>query len=224
MEKELIREKILAMGTDVCGFASIDRFADAPEGFRPTDIYPACRSVIVLGIAMPKGLYDVKPDYIYSHFNDKSTVWVDELTFRAAKWIEQGSSADAIPLPCDGPYEAWDPQTLHAHGLLSMKHAAVNAGLGTLGKNTLLLNARFGNRLTVGALLTSLELAPDPLAQSVCLPGCKLCLTSCPVHALDGSTADQHACRPNTYATTPRGFDVVKCNKCRTVCPMRLGK
>jgi epoxyqueuosine reductase QueG len=37
-----------------------------------------------------------------------------------------------------------------------MKHAAVNAGIGALGKNTLLINKKYGNRLVIGAILTTL--------------------------------------------------------------------
>ena len=32
----------------------------------------------------------------------------------------------------DGPYEHWDSDKLEGRGLLSMKHMAVQAGLGTL--------------------------------------------------------------------------------------------
>ena len=40
----------------------------------------------------------------------------------------------AVPIPADGPVEYWDEEELEGRGILSMKHAAVNAGLGTLGK------------------------------------------------------------------------------------------
>jgi epoxyqueuosine reductase QueG len=105
-----------------------------------------------------------------------------------------------------------------------MKHAAVLAGIGTLGKSTLLLNEKYGNLLTLGAVLTDLDLDSDPLAESICIEGCNLCINNCPSQALDGQRADQAKCRPNTYGTNARGFDTVNCNKCRVVCPMRFGK
>jgi len=52
--KDNIRSMILGLGADVCGFASASDMAGAPEGFRPTDIYAKCQSVIVFGIALPK--------------------------------------------------------------------------------------------------------------------------------------------------------------------------
>lgn len=108
--------------------------------------------------------------------------------------------------------------------MISMKHAAVLAGLGTLGKNTLLLNEEYGNLLTLGAVLTDLDLESDPPAKSIQADGCSLCIQNCPSQALNGYCADQAKCRPNTYGTNTRGFNVVNCNKCRTVCPMQFGK
>ena len=63
--KEAIREKILGLGVDVCGFGGIERFAEAPINFRPTDLYPDCKSVIAVGIALPKGLFHVGSRLIY---------------------------------------------------------------------------------------------------------------------------------------------------------------
>ena len=68
-KKQLIREKILNLGADVCGFAGIERFTDAPKNFRPTDLYSDCKSVISVGIALPKGLFHAESRLIYGHFN-----------------------------------------------------------------------------------------------------------------------------------------------------------
>lgn len=54
--KNDLRKKVLEMGADLCGFAGVDRFKDAPEGFHPNDLYKDCRSVIVFGKSIPKGL------------------------------------------------------------------------------------------------------------------------------------------------------------------------
>ncbi|MDR1172070.1 MAG: hypothetical protein LBL24_06430, partial [Bacteroidales bacterium] len=67
--KEQIRNLIMSLGTDVCGFACIDRFADAPQGYSPTDIFPDCRSVISFGIALPGGLAKVPSRLIYGYYN-----------------------------------------------------------------------------------------------------------------------------------------------------------
>jgi len=104
-----------------------------------------------------------------------------------------------------------------------MKHAAVQAGLGTLGKNTLLMHKEYGNRLTIGVVLTNLAIGLDELAGSICIEGCRLCIDSCPVGALNGESVKQKACRPNAYGKAKRGFDTVDCNQCRMICPRRFG-
>jgi epoxyqueuosine reductase len=221
--KETIRKLFLNLGADVCGFASADCFADAPSGFGPCDIWSPCKTVIVFAVALPKGLLEVKPGLIYEHSCSVCCPAVDKIALFGARELEKRLGATCVPLPCDGPYDAWNAETLTGHGILSLKHAAVAAGLGTLGKNSLLLNRDFGNRLVPGAVLTDLAIPSDAPAEPLCIPDCRKCLDTCPVHALDGVSANQSLCRPHTYGTTPRGFDTVLCNECRAVCPMRNG-
>ena len=53
--KEDIRDCILDLGADVCGFAQAERFAESPKGFSHIDIWQECKSVISVGVALPKG-------------------------------------------------------------------------------------------------------------------------------------------------------------------------
>ena len=106
---------------------------------------------------------------------------------------------------------------------LSMRHAAVLAGLGSIGKNTLFINKHYGNFLTLGAILTNLDLKSDPLSEELCIENCRLCLDNCPVKALDGKKANQKLCRPHTYMANDRGITVTNCNTCRTICPRKFG-
>lgn len=129
-----------------------------------------------------------------------------------------------VPIPCDTPYDFWDEETMTGKGILSMRHVAVQCGLGLIGKSSLLLNPGFGNMLALGAFLTDMEMKSDPYSQDICLPNCSLCVDSCPAHAILDKHIDQALCRPNTFGRTKRGFETVECNKCRMGCPMRYGK
>ena len=221
-KEEQIKRIILDKGADLCGIANIDRFVDTPVGFHPSDIYKECKSVIVFAKRLPKGLAYVNPRIVYNHAGNSIKDAVDTITCESAISIEQ-LGCIAVPLPCDGPYEYWEKDNQTGKGLISMRHAAVMAGLGSLGKNTLLINKLYGNFLTLGAILTDLDLQSDFLSEELCVENCRLCLDNCPSKALDSKTANQNLCRPHTYTTNDRGFDVVNCNICRTICPRKFG-
>ncbi len=220
--EQKVKQIFLNLGADVCGIAGIDRFANAPAGFHPSDIYKECRSVIVFAKRMPRGLASVNPRIVYNHANDLNILEVDRIAYQASGALEE-SGCVAIPLPCDSPYDYWEEDTLHGKGILSMRHAAALAGLGSFGKNTLLINRKYGNFISIGCVLTNLDLASDPLEEELCLKNCRLCMDNCPACALNGQTVDQKLCRTYTYSTNGRGFSIVNCNICRTVCPMSLG-
>lgn len=212
------------LGADVCGIGSIDRFEDAPEGFSPLDLFDKCKSVIAVGIALPKALYEVRPRLLYSHFNSQICSILDALELKLAKALEERFNCLAVPVPCDAPNEYWESDSKTAKGLISMRHTAVLCGLGSIGKSALLINPEYGNRLTIGAVLTDLELASDEMQPDLCLAGCSKCVDNCPAKAISDKRVNQMLCRMNTFGKTARGFDTVDCNKCRTICPRRFGK
>ncbi len=43
-------DKLLELGADLVGIAPVERFSEAPEGHRPTDFMPECKSVISIGL------------------------------------------------------------------------------------------------------------------------------------------------------------------------------
>jgi epoxyqueuosine reductase QueG len=72
---------------------------------------------------------------------------------------------------------------------VSLRHAAVEAGLGVMGTNRLLLTERFGPRVRLMAVLTDAALVPDERMDYSLCDDCRLCIESCPAHAIseDGS-------------------------------------
>ncbi len=231
MQKEQIRRIIYDSGADVCGFAHISQFENVEKKYHPCTIWKDCKSVIVFGIALPESLFDINSRLIYAHFNTISIQQADNISFKSARTIEKSEGITspsarikALPLPSDGPYEQWDKDTMTGHGLVSVKQAAVFAGLGSLGKNTLLINKDYGNRLTLGLILLDTGFEPDAPAEDLCIPSCSLCVRSCPVQAIGDKNVNQKKCRLNTYKQTERGFDTIECYKCRSVCPLRYGK
>jgi epoxyqueuosine reductase len=218
----MIKSIITKMGADICGIANIDRFENVPSGFHPNDLFDGCKSVIVFGKRLPLGLTYVNPRCLYKNANDTCMDELDRIALNACIKLEK-MGAMAIPVPSDTPYEYWDAENTEGRGLISLRHAAVLAGIGSMGKNTLVLSKEFGNMLNFGAILTNLDLKSDPLAENQCIENCRICIESCPVGALNGTTVNQKLCRAHTYTTNKRGFTVCNCNTCRTICPKAYG-
>lgn len=224
MLKQDIKEMILSLGADVCGIANISRFKEAPKGFSPLDLYENCMSVITFGVALSKGLALVEPRLIYAHYNSHSCDWVDYIALQGAKRLETLYSCKALPLPCDSPYEYWDSENMEGRGLISMKHAAMLSGLGSIGKNSLLINPEYGTLLTVGAILTDMDLESDELTEQLCIEGCNRCMDHCPVGAIQHGQVHQKLCRNYSFHSTSKGYATIDCNTCRVVCPLKYGK
>ena len=217
--EEQIKSLFCSLGADICGIARANDFGSAPKGFQPVDLWAECKSVVVLAKALPKGAMKSTDIRLYNFSNEMTSPIVDRISFEGARMLEDTFGCIALPIPCDQA-AAWDKDTQKAQGFISMRHAAELAGLGRIGRNSLVLNEKYGNRLVFGAVLTHLELTPDQPADSICLPNCDLCLKSCPTGALKGGHTDQACCRPHTYT----GGHGARCNLCRGVCPVGLGQ
>ncbi len=216
-EKE-IKQFAQDRGADLVGIASSKRLSGAPEGSRPEDSLKMARSVIALAKCFPTGgLFSRPSNYgglmsvIYSH--------LDLVAVDVANFLEQ-KGGRAVPILADGPYDHWEAENRYGRGNLSHKHAAQAAGLGRMGKNTLLITPAYGNRVLLASIITDLELEPDPtIEEDLCIEGCCECIEACPVRAVSPNCVNQKLCRSNLMIKLPRGQEVYGCWECRKVCP-----
>lgn len=213
-----VKEIVYGLGADVCGIADITRFEKAPEGFHPENILANARSVIVIGKQFPKGTFISNSTVPYTLVRNQLIQFLDNVSLNLSYLLEENGYI-AVPVPSSEPYEYWDEERRHGRGILSLKHSAQLAGIGSIGKNTLLVNEKFGNRLWLGAVITNLDLIPDPLSNKICPENCNVCIDACPQSALNGITIDQKRCREVSFTSTEGGGILIACNICRVECP-----
>ena len=114
-------------------------------------------------------------------------------------------------------------------GPIMEKELAERAGLGWIGKNTLLITEEFGSWVFLGEILLDIILKPDKASIDRC-GDCKLCLDSCPTNAI----IKPHCLNANlctSYQTTENQRDlpdwfpsignpfIFGCDICQEVCP-----
>ncbi|MCX7634560.1 MAG: hypothetical protein N2Z74_02300, partial [Syntrophales bacterium] len=183
MSKEDIRQTALAKGADVVGFAAVEDYRSqrSPD---PRTLLPGIRSLVVLGFRELDGALAAEAGRITMH----SRIGIMELTrnctYQMAKEIESTYKVKAAPIMPSYPLNMAAPYM----GLvadLSLRHAAVAAGLGVFGRHNLVINPRFGTRVIYTAVLTTMALASDPPVKEELCNDCNLCVVSCPGRALD---------------------------------------
>jgi epoxyqueuosine reductase len=218
----MIKEMAHKLGADLCGIAPVERFDNAPNGFHPYDIYPGTKSVIVIAKREIESTLHTKSPVPYTFSTEITLQKVFSITIDLIYEIEKAGFF-AVPVPSE-PYEYWDESTMTGKGILSLKHAGHQAGLGVIGRNSLLVNQKYGNLMRLGAILTNANLEGDAIqALDLCSDSCNLCIKNCPVEAINCNQVDQSKCRPNSAIVNKKGYSLYTCNICRKVCPNRAG-
>ena len=188
----------------------------------PREALPGCRTLVVVTLAHPD---DPHPDDLrrddaivarYARGRDYHDVFEEKLV--ALEAVIREADPEAV---CK-PYVDYGP-------VLERDHAQ-RAGLGWIGKNTLLIDPRLGSWLLIGELLTTLSLPPDPPFLPDRCGSCTRCLIACPTGAIvEERVVDSRLCISwltieNRDAIPERlrpalGTRVFGCDICQEVCP-----
>jgi len=249
-----VAERACALGFALCGVAPLERFPEHaafsewvergydgtmgyladPRRREPTEVLEGARSVIVCAL-----------NYNTAHPNSSEAA-AAESSHGPRGWISRYAwgrdyhevlreRLNALASALNERFP--EPHCSRAYadtGPVAERVFAKYAGLGWLGKNTLLLNEKIGSWFFLGVIFTTLELTPS-LGRGEIPPAdlcgnCRQCLDACPTGALvEPYVLDARRCI--SYLTIelrgsvpeefrePMGNNVYGCDICQEVCP-----
>ncbi len=211
---DTVKEKARELGADLVGIANgalMDQNPPDPDNPRtPSDITVIDGARVIVLAKRISFATSRLPDW-----NDQHKFYGDELLISALEelaldlvfWMEDnGAPALMVPYHHVDPLKFKKGKDTQATHPLSAEHAAVEAGLGTLGLNHQLITPEFGPRVILALVMTSANIDPDTkMNTALCLgPECGRCLSACPADAVLHWDRDWAAC--DKYRS-PFGFE-----------------
>lgn len=196
----------------------------------PKQILPDCKSILIL--ALP---YSPLPRWSSSEaYRDQR----EGAAGRVASYALGDDYHEIIPPRLKQIVEFIEEQVGHPvpnryytdTGHLLERELAVRAGLGWIGKNSMLIHPRFGSTFFLAEILLGIQLEPDDAPITDHCGTCTRCIDACPTQAiLPNRALDSRRCI--SYLTIenkgdiPEGFRsqlgdwVFGCDICQMVCP-----
>lgn len=223
-------------GVDLVGFADVSIFPEAEnKTWNPSYYLPDAKTVIVMGLKLNDalwdsltGTYDVHSANLMSYLLHYNYDLLDFAAVQVARYIEE-LGYDAYPIQA----RTESKKEKVYIGYFPFKEAARLAGMGGIGKNTLLITPEFGPRARLVSVITDLEIEDskrqvvDKTTEETC-GDCSVCIDRCPVHALsykdDVPMIDRRKCQG--YMDVAQGCALCQgsCTKGREAATKRRAK
>jgi epoxyqueuosine reductase len=249
-----IEQRAKSLGFDLCGVVHAAKFPELAQteewlarGYagemnylsdarrsNPESAMPGIRSVIACALNYntehPKSI-----DAAAEGKADEPRGWISRYAWGSDYHDVLRGKLEELVVALRGRFEEPFEARVYADtGPLQERVFAKYAGLGWLGKNTLLLNQTLGSWFFLGVVLTTLDLAPTLGAAESAPPDlcgtCRRCIDACPTDALvEPYVMDARRCI--SYLTIelrgsipeelrePMGSHVFGCDICQDVCP-----
>jgi len=222
--KKDLKDISIRLGVDIFGVVDSDA-VNAPSGHRPRDILPNAKSIIVLGMKMLDAQTDILPSdggkfqasprqEMFRGHNTFISQELDRIGYAIARFLEKKGFKAYHQMASTG---GTDQRCLM--GLLSLKHMAVQAGLGVFGHNSLLITPQYGPRIRLTAIVTDAEMQPDaPLVENFCISCGNPCISLCPMKALKKPRRGSYEIKK--FACSQYMNTRPTCSICLKVCPV----
>jgi epoxyqueuosine reductase QueG len=181
----------------VFGIAKASDLENEPSGYRPSNMLDSAKSILCLGIPVPKGIFESVERSEWMYWRAASIYYrnIDAVLMPTARIIEEEGET-AVPIYGCFPYDIKGKGDFW--GYLSLVRMGEAVGIGKIGKNGLLFNSKYGPRLLLGGIVTTASLPamawPDK-DEKGCPKDCFACQEQCPVKAIDKKgKVDRIAC------------------------------
>jgi epoxyqueuosine reductase QueG len=180
--KNKIRKFVLDQGVDDVGFAAVSDY-NSPQSPKIETIFPKAKSIVV---ACVKEMSHVESPNPQIAMNGRLDImeYARSTNYKISRFLEKECGAKAMSVPLSYPLDL-TPQNSRSVADVSLRHAAVAAGLGTFGRHNLVIHPRLGPRVLFMAVLTDLALPSDPQVKEEICTNCNICVESCPSKTLD---------------------------------------
>ena len=180
--KEKIKKYALSLGVDDLGFAAVADYK-SPQSPKIETIFPEVKSIVVACVKEMSHVESPNPQIAMNGRLDIQE-YARSTNYKISRFLEKECGAKAMSVPLSYPLEL-TPQNSRSVADVSLRHAAIAAGLGVFGRHNLVIHPRLGPRVIFLAVLTDLVLASDPPCTDELCTQCNICVESCPAAALD---------------------------------------
>jgi epoxyqueuosine reductase len=221
---ESMKRTAIDQGIDVLGFADASEFPDYPSNpsrQNPALSLPGARTIVIAGIYIGGC---VLPG------------WDDFSMGRTSRLFLSGFFLDIVkpllPLSDELRRNGYSARicddSSNQGSIAPLKLAAVRAGMGWQGKNSLLITREYGSFLALGGIITDADLRTDVMPEKDHCGTCSKCRLSCPMHALDREYClDKHRCLSYLLQMEPVSDEIFgmtqnrvqDCEICQEACP-----
>ncbi len=227
IDQNFLEEMRKKLDIDLLGVASVESSNSQELRNQATSLLPGAKSVVVLGkevfkevvtlLEPGKSAGEAEPGELFGPHSDYVNSRLTKAVYDLAN-IFRRDRYRSLPLPAAGC--PTDQRFLQA--VFSYKHAAQLAGLGTIGRHSLLITPDFGPRVRLACLLTEAPLEASPsLEKNYCLD-CEACIRACPAQALQVPAPDE-AYSMNKFACRTYRQAGLTCSVCLKTCNEVLG-
>lgn len=179
--KERITEYILGLGVDDVGFAKVEDY-DSPKSYPLTRFLPNAKTIISL-VFQELDTCESPSSTVAMNGRLDLLYFQRSCSYQINRFLAREFKAQSVNMPYASPIEQHKDRLGIAD--FSQRHAAIAAGMGTLGRHNLVIHPRFGSRVGLIAIVTDLEIEPTPkITTDLCIH-CDLCVKNCPAKALE---------------------------------------